>query len=82
MLGDVIKGGPFGANSMSWRDGTRLFLDIWPLIQRHVPDDDFRADFVRELIDYFARCDMDPADLRRVHPEIDKALDELGVSKG
>jgi hypothetical protein len=47
-----------------------------------VPDDDFRADFVRELIDYFQRCDMDGSDLRRVHPEIDKALDELGVSKG
>jgi hypothetical protein len=67
---------------MSWRGGTRLFLDIWPLIQRHVPEDDFRAEFVRDLIDFFQRCDMDGTDLRGVHPEIDKALDQLGVGEG
>jgi hypothetical protein len=27
-------------------------------------------------------CDMDGTDLRRVHPEIDKVLDELGVDEG
>jgi hypothetical protein len=67
---------------MSWRGGTRLFLDIWPLIQRHVPEEDFRAEFARDLIDFFQRCDMDGTDLRRVHPEIDDALDELGVDEG
>ena len=36
----------------------------------------------RELIDFFQRCDMDGTDLRRVHPEIDRALDELGVDEG
>ncbi len=52
------------------------------MIQRHVPEDDFRAEFVRDLIDFLQRCDMDGTDLRRVHPEIDKALDELGVGEG
>lgn len=42
----------------------------------------FRAEFVRDLIDFFQRCDMDGTDLRRVHPEIDKALDDLGVGEG
>jgi hypothetical protein len=59
-----------------------LFRDIWPLIQRHVPEDEFRAEFVRDLIDFFQACDMDGTDLRRIHPEIDKALDELGVDQG
>lgn len=67
---------------MSWRAGALLFRDILPLIQRYVPESDFRADFVRDLIDFFLRCDMDGTDLRRVHPEIDKALDELGVGEG
>ena len=67
---------------MSWRAGARLFREMWPLIQHHVPEDDFRAEFVRDLIDCFQRCDMDGTDLRRVHPEIDKALDELGVGEG
>ena len=67
---------------MSWRAGATLFREIWPLIQRNVPDDDFRAEFVRDLIDFFQQCDMDGADLRRIHPEIDKALDELDASDG
>jgi hypothetical protein len=67
---------------MSWHAGARLFRGIWPLIQRHVPQDDFRAKFVRDLLDFFQQCDMDGTDLRRFHPEIDKALDELGVGEG
>jgi hypothetical protein len=64
---------------MSWRAGAKLFREMWPLIQRNVPGDDFRAEFVR---DFFQRCDMDGTDLRRVHPEIDKALDDLGGGEG
>jgi hypothetical protein len=67
---------------MSWRAGARLFREIWPLIQRHVPEDEFRAEFVRDLLDFFQRCDMDGTDLRRFDPEIDKALDELDVDEG
>ena len=67
---------------MSWRAGATLFREMFPLIQRHVPEDDFRAEFVRELLDFFQRCDMDGTDLRRVHPEIDKALDAIGADKG
>jgi hypothetical protein len=67
---------------MSWRAGARLFRDIWPLIQVHVPDEELRAEFARDLIDFFQQCDMDGTDLRRLHPEIDKALDELGVNEG
>jgi hypothetical protein len=55
---------------------------MWPLIQVHVPEDDFRAEFVRDLIDFFMDCDMEGTDLRRIHPEIDKVLDELGVGQG
>jgi hypothetical protein len=67
---------------MSWRAGAKLFRDIWPLIQHHVPDDEFRAEFVRDLIDFFQKCDVDGTDLRRVHPEIDRALDDLGAGEG
>jgi hypothetical protein len=37
---------------------------------------------VRDLLEYFMNCDMDGTDLRRVHPEIDAALDDLGVDEG
>ena len=55
---------------------------LTPLIQRHVPEADFRAEFLRDLLDFFQSCDMDGTDFRRVHPEIEKALDALGVDKG
>ena len=67
---------------MAWRAGARLFREMWPLIQSHVPEDDFRAEFVRDLLRFFMDCDKDGTDLRRVHPEIDKALDELGIGEG
>jgi hypothetical protein len=67
---------------MSWRAGARLFREMWPLIQRHVPEDDFRAELVRDLLDFLQQCDMDGTDLRGLHREIDKALDELGVAEG
>jgi hypothetical protein len=67
---------------VSWRAGARLFQDIWPLIQVHLPEADYRAAFVRDLLAFFMDCDMDGTDLRRTHPEIDKALDELGVGEG
>ncbi len=67
---------------MSWRAGAILFREMFPLIQRHVPEADFRAEFLRDLLDFFQSCDMDGTDLRRVHPEIEKALDALGVDKG
>jgi hypothetical protein len=55
---------------------------MWPLIQAHVPEDDFRAEFVRDLLRFFMACDMEGTDLRRIHPEIDKALDDLGEGEG
>lgn len=67
---------------MSWRAGASLFRDLWPLIQAHMPEADFRAEFVRGLLGFFLDCDMDGTDLRRFHPEIDQALDELGVGEG
>ena len=67
---------------MSWRAGAKLFREMWPLIQRHIPETDFRAEFVKDLLGLFMDCDMDGTDLRRVDPEIDKALDELDVGEG
>jgi hypothetical protein len=37
---------------------------------------------VRDLIDFLQRCDLDGTDRRRVLPELDKALDKLGVGEG
>jgi hypothetical protein len=67
---------------VSWRAGANLFREIWPLVRSHVPEDDFRAEFLRDLLSFFMDCDMDGTDLRGVDPEIETALDELGVGAG
>jgi hypothetical protein len=67
---------------MSWSAGAQLFREIWPLIPKHIPEADFRKEFVRDLLRFFADCDMDPVDLRRFDPEIDEALDDLGAGEG
>jgi hypothetical protein len=72
----------FGVEIMSWRAGAALFRDMWPLIQVHVPYGEDRAEFLRDLLHFFTNCDMDGADLRGLHPEIDAALNELDASAG
>jgi hypothetical protein len=66
---------------MAWRAGAILFQDMWPLIQSHIPQADFRFEFTRDLLRFFVDCDMDADDVRRIHPEIDRALDELGMGE-
>jgi hypothetical protein len=67
---------------VSWRAGAKLFREMWPLIQANVPESDFRAEFLKGLLTYFMDCDMEGTDMRRIHAEIDKALDELGIGEG
>jgi hypothetical protein len=63
---------------MSWRVGAELFCEIWPIIDEKVTPGEFRNEFVRDLVDYFLQCDMDPTDVAGIHPDIDKALRSLG----
>ena len=67
---------------MSWRAGAKLFREAWPSIQSSIPESEVRHDFVRDFLDLLAKYDVDPTDLRRLHPEVDKLLDERGTSLG
>jgi hypothetical protein len=62
---------------MAWRTGAELFREMWPLIVARVKPDDFRAEFVEHFLAYFIECDVDPTDLKGLHPEIDRALERL-----
>ena len=59
---------------MSWRSGSKLFIEMWPAIQRDIPDRDFRIDFTARLLKLFIQEDMDPYDVEDVHPEIRAAM--------
>jgi len=64
---------------MAWRTGAALFADIWPLIAARVKPDEFRAEFIRDLLGLFLDCDVDPTDVAGLHPEVDAALHALGA---
>jgi len=59
---------------MSWRSGSSLFIDIWPSIEKHIPERDLRIEFTAKLLKVFVRDDMDPYDIEDVHPDIRAAM--------
>ncbi len=59
---------------MSWRTGSKLFIEIWPLIQANISDRQQRVEFTGELLKVFVRGDMDAWDVEDVHPDIRAAM--------
>lgn len=63
---------------MSWRTGSKLFLDIWPAIKENIPDRGQRIDFTAALIGVFVNEDMDTWDIEDVDPDIRSAILKAG----
>lgn len=64
---------------MSWRSGSSMFLEFWPLLQKHIPDQAHRIEFTANLLNLFVRDDMDPWEVEDVHPDIRAALIKAGI---
>jgi hypothetical protein len=64
---------------MSWRTGSKLFLEIWPLIQANIDDRQERIAFTGELLQLFTKGDMDSWDVEDVHPDIRTAMRRAGI---
>lgn len=64
---------------MSWRTGSTLFLEMWPLVQRRIPDRAERLEFTGKLLGLFVADDMDPYDVEDVHPDIRAAMRLVGI---
>lgn len=60
--------------AMSWRRGSTLFLEMWPLIQPRITDREQRVAFTARLLELFVADDMDPYDVEDVHPDIRAAM--------
>jgi hypothetical protein len=59
---------------MSWRTGSTLFIEMWPLIQARIPDREERVSFTAKLLLAFSDEDMDPYDVEDIDPDIRSAL--------
>ena len=64
---------------MSWRTGSKLFIEMWPLIQDHILDRQERIEFTGELLRIFKKADMDTWDVEDVHPDIRAAMRHVGI---
>ncbi len=64
---------------MSWRAGSKLFTEMWPLIQAGIVDRGHRIDFTARLLQILIDDDMDPYDVEDVHPDVRAALRKIGV---
>jgi hypothetical protein len=65
---------------MSWRTGSTIFLEIWPILQARIEEDEERIEFTAELLKLFVACDMDVYDVEDVHPEIRSAMKEANIA--
>ena len=64
---------------MSWRTGSRIFLEIWPILQKNIEEEDERIEFTAALLKLFTERDMDTYDVEDVHAEIRAAMREAGI---
>ena len=64
---------------MSWRTGSKLFLEMWPLIQANIQDREHRVEFTGKLLSLFVNDDMDSYDVEDVHPDIRAAMRSAGI---
>jgi len=67
---------------MSWRTGSTIFIEMWPIIQKHIKDRDERVDFTSRLLELFAENDMDTFDVEDMHPDIRAAILKAGMEIG
>jgi hypothetical protein len=49
---------------------------------RYEPEGDFRREFAVDLLDRFLGCDVDPTEMRGLHPEVDRAWDLIESRPG
>jgi hypothetical protein len=64
---------------MSWRAGSKLFVEMWPLILAGITDRAHRIDFTARLLQVLIDDDMDPYDVEDVHADVRAALRKIGV---
>jgi len=64
---------------MSWRTGSKLFIEIWPIIRSNIEGRDERIEFTGRLLRLFVDDDMDPYDVEDVDPDIRAAMRKVGI---
>ena len=63
---------------MSWRTGSKLFLELWPLVKANIADREERVRFTAERLRLFVNEDMDTWDVEDVDADIPAAIVQAG----
>lgn len=65
---------------MSWRAGGNLFAEMWPAIQKHIPDRAERISFTVALLQLFVSRDLDPWSVEDIDPDVRSAIRHAGLT--
>jgi hypothetical protein len=65
---------------MSWRAGSKLFVEIWPQIEANIHDREHRIDFTSKLLTLMVQEDMDQYDIEDIHPDVRAAMRAAGIA--
>jgi hypothetical protein len=65
---------------MSWRTGSRVFVEIWYVIHANIDDADERIALTADLLRLFIERDLDPWDVEGLHPDVRAAIVKAGFS--
>ncbi len=65
---------------MSWRSGSKLFAEMWPLIQANIPNNEHRIEFTASVLTLMAENDMDVYDIEDIHPDVRAAMRAAGIA--
>jgi len=71
--------GVIAHHAMSWRTGSKLFAEMWPLIQSHIADREHRIEFTAQLLKQMVKDDMDAFDVEDIHPDVRAAMRQAGI---
>ena len=64
---------------MAWTAGSKLFAEMWPLLQTHIPVRAHRIDFTARLLQLLIDDQMDPYAVEDVHADVRSAMRKLGL---
>jgi hypothetical protein len=65
---------------MSWRSGAALFEEIWHVLQARVRHKQERRELTAGVLRLLIDHDLDPQDVADIHPEVVRALADIGVA--
>jgi hypothetical protein len=75
----VVRRREVEGGAASWRRGSKLFCEMWPIIETNITEREHRIDFTARLLKLFAEDDTDTYDVEDLHLDVRAAMRRAGI---